>query len=434
MENTDGEQVPQFSSASSSAESESPPSADGVDGVGDALPGDALPTRSWREFLTQPLWLPVRAAVFYAGVALPVICHALTVFGPPQDPTWQSGALSDKLAFLLSFDSGWPVLPFLAFSVICLALVVFAEPRFGNQRVVRFGVFSGVPVSAWYAVIFSLTVGGLESGVGFLLYGFGSVGAIVVGWLAFQLLLWIRRKLRIRWWTVICVVTPLLLMAWLGSAAYTSRHAESRREFGEEFLEALMVNLAGPFVGFLFISLIFSTYWCFSVYLGMSFRLALLFPGVLRFRLAEMMLVLTWFAGLLAAWRWAIVLSLAEYAKLPVTAPETCYIASTAAKGHPRVVHSRPVQVHNGGGTRVNDQLATLKAGELAIRALMPGCHRRIRQVYDWLGPVIARRLQRYGMVEAGYYGLKPAEWLVSLALLAMLGKRSRLWLARLYR
>ncbi|MCA9248375.1 MAG: hypothetical protein KDA42_14715, partial [Planctomycetales bacterium] len=59
-------------------------------------PAEASPTSVaawWRSMLTRPLRLPVRLAIFYAGVALPVACHWLTMFGPPQSPTWQSGSL-----------------------------------------------------------------------------------------------------------------------------------------------------------------------------------------------------------------------------------------------------------------------------------------------------------------------------------------------------
>lgn len=398
-------------------------------------PGAAATSGWWRNTLTRPLWWPVRMAVFYTGVVLPVICHLLTVSDPlPSQPTWQSGLLRDQLAYLLSFRGGWPVLPFLAFSIVCMTLVIFSEQRFGRRRLVRFGIFTGVPVTAWYAVVFGLTVGEMDNGVGLLVYGFGSVFAMVLGWAILRVLLWVRHRLSISWRGVARVGLPLLIGLWLTSAVVVSVNANPAGNFVEEFALALVTNVTVPIFVLFLMSIVFSTYWCLATYVGMSCRLAWLYPASLQFRLADLMGAFTWFAGFLAACRWAVILSLAEYAKLPVEDPGNCYIASTAAKGKPQIVSSRPVVTGAGKITHVNDQLVTFKAGELALRALLPSWHRQARQIYDVLGPVLSRGLQRQGCIEVGYFFLKPAEWLVRAGLAMMLGRRAPLWLARLYR
>ena len=290
-----------------------------------------------------------------------------------------------------------------------------------------------MPVTGWYAVIFGLTTGGMDHGEGLLVYGLGSALAIVVSWAALRALLWLRRKLRIPWWALGSVALTLFVIPCLVSAVSLSVNADPPGHFAENFASLCVRNLAAPVMFFFFLSIVFSTYWCLAAYLGMSFRLVWLYPGALQFRLAEMMAVLTWLAGFMAACRWAVVLSLAEYAKLPVEDPGDCYIASTAAKGKPGVVKSRPVVTSTGEITHVNDQLVTFKAGELAMRALFPGCHRRVRRIYDCVGPVSARYLQRKGCIEVGYFCLKPAEWLVGRVLRVALGARAQLWLRRLY-
>ena len=77
------------------------------------------------------------------------------------------------------------------------------------------------------------------------------------------------------------------------------------------------------------------------------------------------------------------------YSKLPLEDPSGCYIATAAARGHPAIVKSWPVQLAGGKILQVNRQLAILKAGELALRALAPRLHCALRWIYDFVGPMI---------------------------------------------
>ena len=389
-----------------------------------------------RRSLTSPLRWPVRLATFYVGVALPLICHLITIdpnwhWAPPR---WQSGALSDKLGFVLSFSCGWPVLPFLAIPMICLALVIFHESKFASIRIVRFGVYSGVPVSCWYALIFGLTLGEGNGIFGIFLYGIGSAVGIAACWVFLKALLWILKHLRINWVYVTALLIPLAILAWLKGAYQAATNAPTPAQFWEIFQRELITGpLEIPF-GILLFSLLFSTSWCMLGYLAMSLRISMLYSTTSRFRMIELMGWTTWLSGFIAACRMSVILSLAEYSKLPVQDPGDCYVASAAALGPPQLVKSRPVHRANGKTTFVNHQLATLKAGELSLQASCPPIHRCLRCVYNRLGPFLARRIRCQSTASLAYLTLKPFEWITRLGLVCLLGTHATRWINRLYR
>jgi hypothetical protein len=138
-------------------------------------------------------------------------------------------------------------------------------------------------------------------------------------------------------------------------------------------------------------------------------------------------------AAFMSACRWSIVKSLEAYAELPVNPTGDCYVASAAAYGHPRLVSSETCVTSSGGIVPVNNQLRTLKAAELTLRALTPSGHRIARCVYDRLGPLAARRLANPYLADLVYLALKPAEWLSFLILACVLGEQRKA-VSRLYR
>ena len=116
-----------------------------------------------------------------------------------------------------------------------------------------------------------------------------------------------------------------------------------------------------------------------------------------------------WLTGFAAAWACSVYQMLQLYAALPTNPPD-CYIATAAAQGHPGLVGSHPVRLP-GGMLRVNAQLQTLKAAELAILSLAPGFHHPLRAAYDLGGRFLARRLNQPVLADLAYISLKPAEW-----------------------
>ena len=69
--------------------------------------------------------VPVQIAAWYAGVLLPILCLMFTFAASPDEATWQSGLLGDKLSFTLSGRVGFPLYPLLAYPICCLLLLLF---------------------------------------------------------------------------------------------------------------------------------------------------------------------------------------------------------------------------------------------------------------------------------------------------------------------
>ena len=346
--------------------------------------------------------LAVSIVIWTYGVVVPIFCHLLTIKDPPQAPEWQSGELSDKLGFVLSGPCGWPMYPLLGFAIYCLSRVMINEGN-ASKRWIRFGVISGIPVTAWYLFAFGEGVVGA-----FKLLFAATVGvAIVVGlYLGYRLLL---QKYDDKNVNGVVFVSLGLLLAISGIATH-----------GAMFF--------APFI----ISLVFSTPLAFLVYLGMSIRL-LRAHRFDRFSIAELLGGMTWLGALLGALRASIMLSIAEYSKLPLEPPEGCYIATAAAKGYPAIVGSQQLPAVAGEPVFVNAQLTTFKTAELALRAVFPFAHRTLRFFYNRIGPRLAAVLGSPVAASLAYLTLKPAEWFCRFGLRMMLGRKTLAKASRLY-
>ena len=294
----------------------------------ETMPADP-PRKRWfhlRSLQQSDLMWPVRLAFLYAGIILPVICHAMTVDNPPDAPTWQSGLLKDKLSFTLSGPVGFVFYPLMVYPMFSLTLLLFRERRFARDPIVRFGIYTGIPVAAWYCAMLGLVLTGVPSVLSWQwLNILLIVGAAIVGplfaWGLVRLALWLRRKLRISWRIVIAGGIILYALSLLVAIDPNQRFVEV----------ALWPLYLIP--GFFFFSLFFAPSWTLGVYLGMTLRLLWRYPNPPRFRTLQLMGVFTWLAAFLAACRWSIVKSLEAYAQLPVESPGGCYIASAAAYG-----------------------------------------------------------------------------------------------------
>ena len=130
------------------------------------------------------------------------------------------------------------------------------------------------------------------------------------------------------------------------------------------------------------------------------------------------------------AWPLSVELAVRHHASLPAEPPEACFVASAAARGHPRVVGSRRVRLPGGAVVPVTRQLRTLKAGEVALAATCPPLHRAARRVYDALGPRLARRIANPHAATAAWLLLQPAALLTRVTLLAPVRTRE---IQRLY-
>lgn len=329
---------------------------------------------------------------------MPFICHLLTSLGPPEAAEWQSGALSDKLSFVLCFQCGWPMLPLLAFAMFCLAQVLLDEKQAAKSWV-RFGVFTGMPITAWYIFVF-----GRASAVGFFWLLVGGLTTVAVAYGLWCGLSKLRQKIpeQRQATTVFVIVIVLILLSFLA-------------------------GVGGP-IGLLllpvFLSFALATPLAFLAYLGMSIRIVRMYGSDLRFSMAELLAGMTWLGLLFAAIRQSIELSFAQYSQLPLEPPEGCYVATAAAQGYPAIVGSHQLLAVDKQPVFVNRQLTTFKIAELTLRAISPVAHRVFRFVYNCLGPRLAALLSFPLAATLAYLSLKPAEWVCRLTLRILLGRK----------
>jgi len=308
---------------------------------------------------------------------------------------WQSGEFEDYVGLLIGGPASRPFYPFLLWAMASMLLVCIKPDRFGRQVVAQLGLIVGIVMGFQYTVL--LGIGGYES---VLVAIVALVIALSVGAApglavprTLRLPLMNRTAARIIWGVA-------LGTAALGIAA-TMVVAIITGEWGGVLGGMLGLPIGG--------SIALSPALFLLVYLWTGVRVwrthALDRPGR-----GFMLGLFGSAAGLLAAWSASILLALRQYQTLP-TEPPHCYIATAAARGHTRLVRSRRVTLTDGRSFPINRQLQTLKAGELAIRAVCPGVHRAMRRVYDTAGPRVARRLTHPLLADLAYLTLTPLAW-----------------------
>lgn len=125
--------------------------------------------------------------------------------------------------------------------------------------------------------------------------------------------------------------------------------------------------------------------------------------------------VRAWFAALAVSVLAKIPFAMKFFASLPVEAPAgygDCFVVSAAAKGHAGFVRSR---YDPARGRNVNDQLLVLQQFEARLAADHPVFHRRLRWLYNRLGPRIAAGVRSPFVADLVYLLLKPVEWLARI-------------------
>jgi hypothetical protein len=359
-----------------------------------------------------------------AGVFLPAFCFLLAAGGSPDAPDWQSGQYDDYASLLLGGNTTWVFYPFLAYSVLCLFIAV-AHPATASRRfVIRLGVYSGVILALQYTIVLGMVLLDVHylktwraitnAFLGIPLLSLVSVAVPAVGWLLLWIIvrLWQRHP---RAMGLLLAAAVLLLMGMTLAVGISDA-------MGGDLGELLGPIVLAPFGLLIFGSLISAPTWAAAVYAYQSVRLLTLKGSRLQIKLWQFLAVFFWIAAYLAAWRAAILLALEAYAQLPVEPPDDCYIATAAARGHPRFVGSHEVACRDGSTRRVNLQLAYFKCGELVLRVVAPRFHRAIRRIYDAMGPLLSRLLLHKVAADITYLAFKPLEWTTRLFLRAAVG------------
>ena len=101
-----------------------------------------------------------------------------------------------------------------------------------------------------------------------------------------------------------------------------------------------------------------------------------------------------------------------KYKSLPDDPPSSCFIVTAAARGHSRVVGS---WIDLQTQVPVNQQLARFRAFEAWLQERFPQTHAIARRVYNFIGPMIAKRIDGPLKADVVYCLLKPVEWSIRL-------------------
>jgi len=388
----------------------------------EAQPSDNSARSAWH------LSLAMTALFFILGNLLPSFGLFVTLKGSPVPASWQSGAFHDYASFLLSGKAAALFYPFFLFAIACFTVGLF-RPETARFFWLRFGIYSGIVLGVQYCFVVGVVLFQVDQLLTWR--GIFTVGVIIpvaalitVGipwfvWLSLRVLQrYLQRRERHAWWVAILTLTGPCL-ALLCGLAPSQEDAEGW----------LFLAIFGPSL----VLVIATPVWMVAVYTALAHHARRLHRPRSQFGLLQLLGVFSWLAAYMAAWRFAVVQTLDAYASLPTSPPSGCYVATAAAQGHPWIVHSWPVRCGERQLRRVNLQLAYLKCGELAFRVLTPSWHAYIRRCYDRIGPPAARALRHPLAADLAYFGLKPAEWLVRLALGWLHPEAARL-AKRLYR
>jgi hypothetical protein len=338
---------------------------------------------------------PVGIVKLLVGVVLPFVCLALSY---PMRPDWQSGATRDYAQLMLSHAGLLPLYPFLLYSMTSLVLLFARPARFRGNPWVRFGIFSGTLLATEYWLLFQFA---FDAGEFWTL----SFCSLLSGFLPLVI------------WRFASLYLPRKFFPWIIVGAIL-------------VLLVVMVAFSVPIllVGCLWCS----TPWALACYLHTSVHLIYGNKDRLRFGLSQLFGLSTWFAGHCGAWRLSYLLMLEEYSRLPKNPPNNCFICTAVTNGHPRIVHGEGYHASDGTICRVNDQLRVLKAFELLLLGVSPKSHFACRWIYNRFGPRFAAMIVHPLLADAGYFLLKPVEWLAVVCLgFALRGKTDLIY--RLY-
>jgi len=262
--------------------------------------------------------------------------------------------------------------------------LISAPAHFSKFFLVRLGIYTGALLALQYSVIL-------------LAWSFAtSIYFVLPIWVTPFVLIFLYR-LALRKWAREKVNTSLWVLVLVGIVIGAFWNWEN------VFYIILMgLIIASPFWSFLIA--LRAAIWLFK-------------NNETKFTLPHGLGVVAWLSGYVAAWQFDILKMYELYAALPPQPPANCYIATAAARGHPRFVRSWIVVREDGFSLHVNSQLQILKCAELALMAINPRVHRAGRRIYDVIGKLLAQGIQNQYLADLAYLLLKPWEQLARFVL-----------------
>lgn len=314
-------------------------------------------------------------------LVFPILSFSSVEFLEPQ---WQTGRLPDYIILLLFPAASLLFLPLLTYSIVSYILLLLDPARFARAFPVRLGIYTGVLLALQYSLLV-------------LAYSLDSViYLMLLVWILPFVYALVYRKAAAKW-------TALRVNRFIVSAVV-----------GGLILAGLITRGSAPLMVLIGLTMA-APFWSFLLALRASTWLIKNYET--RLNLTHGLGLAAWLAAYVAAWRYDILKMYELYAALPPTPPPDCYIATAAARGHPRLVHSWTVRRMDGTTIQVNAQLQRLKCAELAILAVAPQVHREVRKIYNKTGNDLARRIQGPYLADLAYLFLLPWESLARLLL-----------------
>ncbi len=333
-----------------------------------------------------------RVKFFITGVVLPAICFLVAFFDfeTTPDQPWQSGKAEHYFAMLITWPGFAPVLPILGFSAAAMATWCF-RPSTDHYRWVRIGLYGGVVLAVQFFLCVLLT----SQFTTIMSAAFAIPVLAAVVYLISKSGKWMKR-FTIRHLLILTTLVAVVIAVLISSELLTSP------------TDLLFLAAIGIF--FLLVATPTMNLLSFVRASMMATQNAQLRSAANQdAKLNDPMgitMIVAWFVAWGISWKLAVDVMLIEYAKLPVTDPN-CYVSSAAANGHRRLVGSK-----NRNGCVINQQMQRLKFLEFALSATSPRLHRLVRQIYNQIGPPLARAcaLNRW-FSDATFLLLKPLEW-----------------------
>lgn len=333
-------------------------------------------------------------------IFIPILAFGATEIFKPE---WQNGELNSYIILLLFPKASLLFFPLLLYSVVCYIFLLSAPDRYSFQFAVRLGIYLGVLLALQYTILsgFFLLNNGSFSLIFIFIWGLPIVVSKVYPWSVAK---WGARK----------VIASLLILVFV---TFVLLIAKTFTLWAPPLMLLTGLTVAAPF-------------WSFLIFLRAA--VWLLKDHETRLNFSRGVGIAVWFTVYVAAWRYDILKMYELYAALPAQPPPDCYIATAAARGHPKLVGLRTVRCTDGKSVRVNGQLQILKCAELALLAVNPRLHATLRGVYDVVGKFLARRIQNPFVADVAYILLKPYEW-CAILVLKFLIPEVRLFSRRMY-
>lgn len=335
--------------------------------------GTSLPfPRAWWGRVLYGLYITILPAFAFWGTEL-------------VKPEWQSGDLSDYIILLLFPEASMLFFLLLAYSVICYVFLLISPLRDPHYFFIRLGIYTSVLLTLQYSILAGAYLLSESTNPSFLLLWIFPVFYFVIyRWAVAK---WTARRVNNILFILVAVVLLIAVVIFTPNILAFA---------------LIVLTVAAPF-------------WCFLIALRAAIWLFKNYET--RFVPAHWLSLTAWLGAYIAAWRFNILKMYELYAQLPPTPPPDCYIATAAAHGHPTFVRARIIRQGDGTVMCVNAQLQRLKCAELAVLAVNPYLHARLRRIYDRLGQPLARNIRNPFAADLAYLLLKPLECLAAFIL-----------------